>query len=236
MNRYNKDAYFSSSLDSLLKIKDKKDFIVKARKLENYVIEKRNPLLAFRLSIELDDMGFRTARLENFIINSFNARLILRFAREIKKANIKKLQKAIIKTGTTLQIAKFGCFVRGAEKSLIENIIVESDHPKSAYLYLKFVKSCNLNKLKHIIIRSKKPRYLFALARLTKNKRDIELIQNLIIESPSNTYVRLFAVHIKGADIRRLEERIIQTKNVEEMKKFAKVIESPRLSKLALLF
>ena len=85
-------------------------------------------------------------------------------------------------------------------------------------------------------MKSRKPRYLFALAKLTKNKKDLEKIQQLIIDSPSSTYVRLFAVHIKGADIKKLEERIISTKNVIEMKRFARAVNSPRLKKLSLLF
>lgn len=236
MNRYNRDAYFASSLETLLKIKDKKELAAKSKKLVEYVIDNSNPMLAFKLAMELDDREIRTTRLQNFIINAGDARYVFKFAREIKRSNVKKLQNAMIKYGNILQIAKFACFVRGADKTKIENLISRSDSAKSAYLFLKFVKSCNLNKLKPIILQSRRPRYLFALAKLTKNKKDIQLIQELIIHSYSNTYVRLFAVHIKGADIKRLEDRIISTKNVEEMKKFARVVNSPRLAKLALLF
>jgi hypothetical protein len=236
MDRYHKDSYFASSLESLVKVKDKKEFVIKARKLEDYIFQKNNPLLAFRLALELDLRGFKTSRLENYIISCNDPRYILKFAREIRRANIKKLQDAIIRRGSILQIAKFGCFIRGAQRSVIEDLIVKSEHAKSAYFYLKYVKFCNVNKLKPIILKSKKPRYLFALAKVVKSKKELDLIQDLIIESTSNTYVRLFAVHIKGADIKRLEDRIIETKNVMEMKKFARAVNSPRLNKLALLF
>jgi len=236
MDRYHKDAYFASSLESLVKIKDKKEFVTKARKLEDYIYSKNNPFLAFRLALELDLRGFKTSRLENYIINCNDSRYILKFAREIKRANIKKLQEAIIRQGTTLQIAKFGCFIRGAQRSIIEDIIVESAHAKSAYFYLKYVKFCNFNKLKPIILKSKKPRYLFALAKLIKNKKELDLIQDLIINGTSFMYMRLFAIHIHGADIKRIEDRIIKSGNIDEMKKFHSKIPSDRMKKIALLF
>lgn len=236
MNRYNRDAYFASSLETLLKIKDKKELADKSKPLQEYVIKIKNPMLAFRLAFELDEIDIRTTKLQQFIIESEDPRYILKYAKEIKRANIQKLQSAILSCGTVLQIAKFGCFIRGADKDLIERIIAKSDSAKSAYLYIKFIKTCNFNKMKPIILRSKKPRYLFALAKVITNKKDIEKIQDLVIESASNTYVRLFAVHIKGANIRKLEDRIIATHSVEEMKKFAKAVKSPRLEKLSLLF
>lgn len=236
MNRYNRDAYFASSLENLLKIKDKKELAAKSKILVKYVINNDNPMLAYRLAFELDDRNISTTKLQNFIIDSGDARYILKLACAVKRSNIRKLQNAIMKYGNILQIAKFGCVVRGANKESIENLIVKSNNPKAAYLYLRFVKSCDVNRLKPIIFKSKRPRYLFLLAKLVRSKKDLEKIQELIIESPSHTYVRLFAVHIKGADIRKLEDRIISTKNIEEMKKFAKVVNSPRLSKLSVLF
>lgn len=235
MNPYCEDIYFVSDLDYLSKIKDRKIFVKHARALESYVIAKNNKLLAYKLAIEIDNRGLKTSRLENFIING-NPKYILKFAKEIRKANIKKCQSMIIRHGSILQIAKFGCFVRGAQRSVIEKLVVAARHPKSAYYYIKYVRTCDVNKLKHIIFESKKPRYLFALARVLNNKNDLDKIQNLIINSPSHMYVRLYAIHIKNADIKRLEDRIIKSNNIDEMKKFSKAVKSPRLSKLALLF
>lgn len=231
-----RDTYFTSALENLLKITDKAEFTKKSKELICYTIEKDSPALAFILALEFDSIGVSVTRLQNFIINSGNARYIFRFAREIKKANIKRLQSAMTKFGNILQIAKFGCFIRDANKNEIQKLIIKSCNAKSAYLYLKYVKYCDINKLKPIIIKSKKPRYLFALAKLIKNKKDLSLIQDLIIASPSNAYVRLFAKHIPGADIEKLENRIIATNDLDEMRKFAKYIKSPRLSKLIILF
>jgi hypothetical protein len=236
MNRYNRDAHFVSSLETLLKLKDKKELAVKSKKLENYVIENNNPMLAFRLALELDDRDIQTTKLQNFIINSGDARYILKFAREIKRANIKRLQSAIMKYGNILQIAKFGCFVGTAQRKPIENLIAKSDSAKSAYLFLKFIKFCNINKLKPIIFRSKKPRYLYLVAKKTSNKKDLNLIQELIINSGSFMYMRLFAVNIKGADVDKIVNKIISSNNILEMKRLYRVVKSPRLEKLSVLF
>ncbi len=48
-------------------------------------------------------------------------------------------------------------------------------------------------------------------------------------------YVRLFATFIKNANISKLEERIINSMNIVEMKRFAKSVNSPRIDKLLLL-
>jgi hypothetical protein len=235
-NRFNKDTSFVLALDALLKIKDRKELRTKAKKLEQYVLANCNPFLAFRLAMEFEDLDISTTKLQNLIISSKDARYIYRYAYTIKKADIKNLQDAIIKCGNILQITKFGCFIRGANRSEIEKLIIKSDNAKAAYFYLRFVKHCNINKLKPIILKSRRPRYLFALARKLKNKKEIDYIQNLIINGTSYMYMRLFAVHIKNADIKRLEEKIIASKNIDEMKKFAKAVKSERLLKLSLLF
>lgn len=84
-------------------------------------------------------------------------------------------------------------------------------------------------------MKSKRPRYLYTLARLIKNKKELELIEELIIRSKSMLYVRLFGQHIKGANINKLEAAVIESQNVESMKKFNSVIKSPRIDKLMLL-
>jgi hypothetical protein len=154
---------------------------------------------------------------------------------EIKGCNVARMQEAILELGDIEQIAVFGCFVRGADKELIERVIAEVRSPKAAYLYLRFVKFCNINRLKPIIMKSKRPRYLYTLARLIKNKKELELIEELIIRSKSMLYVRLFGQHIKGANINKLEAAVIESQNVESMKKFNSVIKSPRIDKLMLL-
>jgi hypothetical protein len=235
------DGYFSVALGNLLLIKDKKLLIKEARLLEKYVINADNIYLAFRLATELGNLNLKIGKLENFVINFkkndyFHPIWLYRFARNVKGANIKKIQSAMIASHDINYIAEFGCFVKGADKELIQDIIIKRNNPKAAYLYLSYNKFCDVEKLKPIVFKSKRPRYLYALAKRTTNKKDIPLIEELILKGGSWMYIRLFAQFIPGADIRKCEDAVIASGSVEQMRKFAKAVKSPRLEKLSLLF
>jgi hypothetical protein len=240
MGSYNEYAYFMHNLESLIKIKNRYELKKKAKELEIYVLShsfsNQALRMALHLSTEFDALGLKVSNLEDYIINSKNQYYILRFARTIKKANIKKLQDATIASNDLPKLARFGFSIDGADKNVIGDIIAKSDNAKAAYIYMRGVKSYDFNKLKHIIFKSKRPKYLFSLAKLTEDREELDLIQNLIIESSSCTYVRLYAVHIQGADIGKLEAKIIETRDVKEMKRFAAAVNSKRLAKLSSLF
>jgi hypothetical protein len=216
---------------------NREDTKKRVKELEEYTFRTNNIVLAYRLAVELDDLNLSTRNIERFIIKTNNPKFIWRFAKDISSANIKKLQDAIIATNDISYITKFGLFVKGANKSLIENIVIQKFHPKSAYLYIKYhSRYCKINKLKHIIFKSKRPRYLYTLAKLLKNKKDIKTIQTLLLASRSSMYLRLFALNIKYVDISKLEDRVINLQNIEEMKKFARDIKSEKIMKLSILF
>jgi hypothetical protein len=241
--RYIKDSFFASKLEDLVSTSNKKEFRDKANKLINYAIKKDNITIVYRLSIELDYLDYKATKLENYIIKSGDSKYILKYAREIKTANIKKLERAIIDNNDVVRISIFGCFVMGANKEKIEDIIASSNNAKAAYYWVKFNRFANVNKVKHIIISSKRPRYLFAMARSQSRthahtrayKEDFKLIQDLIIAGKSNLYIRMFA-QLKGADIARLERKIIDTGSKDEMLKFSRAVNSPKIMKLLLLF
>lgn len=231
------DVLTAVTLENLIKIKcqNLKAFEQKARELAYIAFQQDRINIVFRVAKELQDLYCNVEDIEDYIISSNDPHYIYSFAREIKSANISRLQTAIINTRRFNYIAKFACFISGADTNLIEDLIIESNDARAAYIYLKFGKHPSVNKLKYIFIKSKKPRYLYMLAQLLTNQEEIILIQNLIINSHSNMYVRLFAAHIPGADIARLEDRILATKDFEEIKKFAKQVNSERLNKLIML-
>lgn len=220
---------------SIFNIKDRQKFLAVARAAEKHILKQSNAFFAFRLAWELDSRGFSTKRLENHIIALNDPRTLYKFAAIIKRARVSKLQEALIKANNAIWLAHFGCFVRGANRKHIERLIIESGNAKAAYLYLRFVRDCNVSKLKHIILQSKRPRYLFLLAQRTKNKQDLQHIQDLIIEANSPTYARLFACKIKGANIERLEDFVIRSMDVNEIKKFAMALNTERATRMALI-
>jgi hypothetical protein len=224
------------NLDDLTKIQDRNAFIIRAREISNIAIQEKNIYLVYKLAVILDERGYGVSRLEKYICQSRNPFFILRFAKDIMRANITRLQNAIIRLGDAVNVAKFGCFVRGANKELLEDIVIKSKNAKAAYMFLKFYKDAKIQRLKHIILKSKKPRYLFLLACKLNNQKEIDLIQDIIIESNSNTYVRLLAKHVRLADLVKLENRIIETQDVTELKRFARSVPNcPRIKNLLLL-
>ncbi len=231
------DVITSITLDNLIKTKRQniKTFEQKARELAYVAFQQHRHNIVFRIAKELQDLFCNVEDIEDYIVSANDPYYIYKFAREIKNANISKLQQAIINTGKLNYIAKFACFIGGADAGAIEDLIIQSNNARAAYIYLKYGKHPNVDKLKHIFIKSKKPRYLYILAQLLTNQDELNLIQNLIIASRSNMYVRLFAAHIPGADLKKLEDRILATKNFDEIKKFAKSVQSDRLNKIIML-
>lgn len=239
MDFYQRDVFFTASLQSLFSTTNKKEFAAKVKQLEDFVIRQNNPSLIYRLAYELDSNDYKITRLENAIVKTIDHRssyYILRFARELKGANIKKLQNALINNGNIVQVARFGCIIPGADKDFIEHFIVQSNNAKAAYYFLRYAGRSNTNRLKPIILKSKRPRYLYALAFLTHDKEEFNQIQDLIINSNSFMYMRLLAKHMKNADVDRIVNRIIASGNVVEMKRLHNMIKSDRLEKLSALF
>jgi len=102
-------------------------------------------------------------------------------------------------------------------------------------MYLKHVKGADLTKFKQIILASKKPRYLFELAKRLDDSKEIVLIQDLIIESKSFTYMRLFAEKIKQANVEKIEQAVLDNGNPIEIKKFAKYVKKSKMKQFLLV-
>ena len=87
----------------------------------------------------------------------------------------------------------------------------------------------------HIIIKSGKPRYLFELAQILTSRSDLNKIQELIIQSKSFTYMRLFANKIKMADVNKIEQAVLASDNGKEIKKFAAQVKQSKMKKFLLM-
>jgi hypothetical protein len=102
-------------------------------------------------------------------------------------------------------------------------------------MFLKHVKGSDVSKFKDIILSSGKPRYLFELARHTTDLGELSNIEDMIIASRSFTYMRLFAEKIKLANVEKLEQAVLDTDNVNEIKKFAKYVRRSKMKKFFLV-
>lgn len=238
MLKYPRDQYFHNQLEILYSLKNKKDIEKKLKELIDYVVLTNNPFLSYRVALEAYRTNISTKKLENIVIKHKIPELLYRFSRDVDNFNIRKIENALIFTNDLYHISKFGCFIPGADKKRIEDIISKSYNAKAAYLFIRYAEECDVNKLKHIIYRSKRPRYLFELAKMLNNKDDIKIIEKLILNSKSELYVRLMAKYIKGVDVSKCEDRIIKSMDETEMRKFARDLpnNSNKIRKLISLF
>lgn len=230
---------FFKNIEALSKISNIKKLNKKIDELTDYVFSKHNAFYAYRLASELDKRNISFSDLEDYIIkicvySYYNSRYLLIMALNLKNVNFEKLEKAIIKNNDPVLMAEFDCFVPYETTTNLEQIVIDKKMPKASLIYLKYKKCSDINEHKKILIKSKKSRYLYNCAKISNNKEEFELIENLIIKNKSNYYVRLMAT-LPNANIIRLEDRIISTNDIQEIIKMFKITNSKRLAKYAIL-
>ena len=224
------------SFFSIGQIKDNKEFIATARKLERFILKQNNPLATYRLAIQLSSRGFSTKRLERHIIAIADPKWLVRFAQNIPRCSTGLIEQSLLKLDCEpFHLAMFAIAVAGSNKELLERLVIKSGNPKAAYICLRYLKHPSVNKIKKILIQSGKPRYLFALACKLKRKKDITLIEDLIIESGNATYQRLFAKHIKSANVERLEAAVIASGSIKQIRAFAMELKTKRALRYSVL-
>lgn len=222
------------SADSLRWIKKCEELDIKSNdksipkileKLQNEIIENKDPALAYFFCTEFD---YKHYMMQKVIFENKEPKYAFIFAQNVPNSDIKSLQKIVVDSKNIKYICNFACFVKGADLKPLETLILKSiSKPKNvkyAHKFLKYVSGANVKKFKEFIMLSKKPRYLFELAKHLTNKKEISKIEDLIIETGSFTYMRLFAEKIKLANIEKIEQVILGSDNVNEIKKFARYV------------
>jgi len=218
LNRYSYDRYGSNPNELEL--------------FQQEIIDNKDSALAYFFTL---DFSYKPYLMQKIIIENEDSKYAYMFAKNIKNADIEALQKIVVRSEKIRYICKFACFVRGADIKNMERIIYESGKVKYAHMFIKYVKKADVEKFKPIILESKKPRYLFELAKHISNPEEISKIEDLIIDARSFTYMRLMAEKIKGADIDKLEQAILNTKNMDEAVKFAKSVKKSKMKRFFLV-
>jgi len=200
--------------------------------LQNEIIKTHDSALAYFFACEYD---YKPYRMQQVIVDNKDPKYSYLFAQDIRNADVRALQKIVVESNKTKYICKFACFVRGADVKPLESLIIKSKNVKYAHMYIKHIQSADVNKFKDIIIASKKPRYLFELAKHIRDIKDLALIEDLIIEAKSYTYIRLLADKIKKANVEKLEQALLETNNTEEIKRFAKCVKRSKMKRFFLV-
>jgi len=235
MNKYLFESDFSA--DSLRWLQRSETFdrnkVEELEKLQTEIIDNNDSALAYFFATEFT---YKLHRMQKVILDTKDAKYAFLFAQNVRNCDIKALQKLVVDSKKTKYICKFACFVRGADRKPLESIILKSKNVKYAHMFLKHVKGSDVSKFKDIILSSGKPRYLFELARHTTDLGELGNIEDMIIASRSFTYMRLFAEKIKLANVEKLEQAVLDTDNVNEIKKFAKYVRRSKMKKFFLVF
>jgi len=201
-------------------------------KLQNYIIKENDAALACFCAMEF---SYKIHRMQKVVLDQKDVRYSFLFAQNVKGCDIPLLQKVILDSKKAKYICKFACFVKSADRKPLESFILKSKNVKYAHMYLKHVKGVDVSKFKNIILASGKPRYLFELARHLTDDKDIAAVEDLIIQSGSFTYIKLFAEKIKRANVEKLEQAVLDTDNSAEIKKFAKYVRRSRMRRFFLV-
>jgi hypothetical protein len=201
-------------------------YIDKIEAFQNEIIKTKDISFAYFFSCEF---FHKVYLMQKVILESKNPQYAFLFAQNVKGSDTQALQKIVIESNKIKYICKFGCFIANADRKLIEKIISNSKNAKYAHMFLKHVKHANVDLLKQPIFKAKKPRYLFELAKHISDKKDLAIIEDMIIEQQSFLYMRLLASKVKNIDIEKLENAIIESGNMEELKKFAKCVRKSKM-------
>jgi len=202
------------------------DYITDLENFQNEIIKNNDVSFAYLFSCEF---FHKVYLMQKVVLDCKNPQYAFLFAQNVKGSDIKALQKIVIESNKIKYICKFGCFIPGADRKLIEEIISKSKNAKYAHMFLKHVKNANVSLLKQPIFKAKKPRYLFELAKHISDRDDLSIIEDMIIEQQSFLYMRLLAFKVKNIDIDKLENAIIESGNIEELKKFAKYVKKSKM-------
>lgn len=201
-------------------------------KLQNEIIVANDSALAYFFTTEF---SYNPHKMQKIILDNKDAKYAFLFAQNIPNADIKALQKIVIGSREIKYIYKFACFVKGADRKKLQAIILKSKNVKGAHTLLKNVRGTKVKKFKDIILASGRPRYLYELAKHLDDPEEIARIEDLIIETGSFMYIRLFADKIKQANIEKLEQAVLDSNNMEQIKKFAKYVKLSKMKRFFLI-
>lgn len=188
------------------------------------IVVLKDPLLAYFFSYFFDYKNFITQKI---ILDSKNPKYCFLFAKNIQNCDVKALQKIILSSNDSNIISAFITSFT-TDTDTIEFVLKNNQNIKVAFSLLH-KNLISIKRVKSLIISSNNPKYLFELAKLLSSKKDINIIEDMIIDTGSARYIRLFAQNIKHANINRLENKLIDIGDMDELKKFALNIKNSKL-------
>lgn len=203
-------------------------------KVQDTIVTAKDAGLAYYCA---EAFSHRRNRMQEVVLKSQSPRYMFMFA-SLPNADIKALQKALFAIGDLKWLSRFACHISGASVKKIINLVAKDDNPYCAHILLKHISNIdplNMARLKKTILKSKKGRYCYELAKHLTSRREIAKIEDILIARQSFTHIRLLAQNHPLANIKKLEQAVIDSGNTKEVKKFAKAVKGSKLRQLSVL-
>ena len=192
--------------------------LVNIEQIKNYLINEKDYMALCKLANYVENND-----LEDHIIKLHSPKYLFEYAKCCHNIDVEKIQKEMINLHNIEYMYLFGLNIKGTNHNLLVDAIIKEDQctiTDQLEILLKCVTNYNdidIKKIEDFFLQVNFVKYLYSLA-LTSDKVDIHLIQNKIIESKNVTYMCLFALNIKNADIITLEKHIHDNCSLADIK------------------
>ena len=194
--------------------KYRKDIIEIVKRLEKIV--KKNNIKNKEINSLIDEL--KKDDLTDVIIETHNPKYIYKYARDIKDANVARLEKEIIRCRNPKYIYMFAKDVGGADISKLLSAILDIGNVKYMYLFAKYI-DVDTKIFEELIEYSKSPEFIYLFAKNIENM-NISVLEDAILETKNIKYKLAFAKNI-DCDFERFEYDAIESGNPEYIYKLA---------------
>ena len=174
------------------------------------------------------------AALQNEIIKTKNAAFAYFFSVEYK-LNPHIMQKVILDKADAKYAVLFARDIMNADIKALQSVVVARAKIKYIDQFDTSIEAANHKLLQILILAENNPHYLFELAKRLTSQKTLVRIQDMLIDARAYKYLRLFAEHIKCADIEKIERAILDSGDSSEVKKFARHIKNSKMRQFLLI-
>lgn len=190
-------------------------------KFYNDIIELNARNFCYNLALSSNELDYE--KLENVIaymgINNKDGQYMFSLAEYAKKANIKKLEDAVVASQDYDAMIDFGAYIQGVNVNRLQEEILKSGN----YFYiLEFainVDGADVERLQDLIMKSNISKYIVSFARDVEGA-NVELLQRRIEKIKDLRWVVDFATFVQGADIKSLENVVVESNDPDAMFNF----------------
>ncbi len=113
-------------------------------------------------------------------------------------------------------------------EDLLKKSFIDGSFSTGDYKY--FINYIGLKNLENKVIKTKNAGYIYSFAEYVNGANNIEKLENSIIETKDAWYIYLFAKDVKGANIEKLENAIIEINNPSLISFMRKVLDDKEMT------